>query len=272
MGTLVRRIGIYKIENKVNGKVYIGQSVNIRKRFIEHRYRAYDKKDEDTYSLYLYTAIRKYGKENFAFSVVEECRPEELNDREKYWIAYYKSNLKEYGYNLSDGGDSKYSRNMTNSSNISAKKQRVGKIKDDLRNTDIEVQEIAKRYGVTDATVSSINRGKSWYCTDEQYPIRDTRRKTLYYCPKCGAKLSSKHSNLCKKCDSERQHLVRGNFPGVETLTEDVDNYGLTELAKKYGVSTTTICRWSKKYNIPLKGWNQKRRLKYEQVQQQRDE
>jgi DNA-binding MurR/RpiR family transcriptional regulator len=46
----------------------------------------------------------------------------------------------------------------------------------------------------------------------------------------------------------------------------DVNNYGLKELSKKYGVSEPTVCRWSKKYGVPLKGWNQERRLKYEQV------
>ena len=57
MGKLIQKIGIYKIENKVNGKVYIGQSINIRKRFIEHRYRAFD--DVNYYGLK--ELSKKYG-------------------------------------------------------------------------------------------------------------------------------------------------------------------------------------------------------------------
>lgn len=78
-----------KIENKVNGKVYIGQSVNVKKRFIEHRYRAYDENDKKSYGLYLYVAIRKYGIENFSFMIIEECPKEKLNERERFWIQYY---------------------------------------------------------------------------------------------------------------------------------------------------------------------------------------
>ena len=267
MGKLKRITGIYKIENKINGKVYIGQSVNIKKRFIEHRYRAYDTKDEKTFGLYLYCAIRKYGKENFSFSIIEECSTEALNEKEIYWIRYYQSNQKEYGYNLSDGGNSKYSRIMTSGTNISSRKEKILEIQDLLIHTDIPIKEIAKQYGMTKESITNINRGRSWHHEDMTYPLRDARKPTYYYCSQCGKKLSTKYSKLCRKCDSERQHLIRGHFPGIDEFEEDIDNYGLKELSKKYGVSEQTIYRWSKKYNLPLKGWNQTRRLKYEQVQ-----
>lgn len=267
MGKLIQRIGIYKIENKVNGKVYIGQSINIKKRFIEHRYRACDESDDKTYGLYLYAAMRKHGIENFSFTIIEECSKEELNEREMYWIQYYKSNQKEYGYNLSDGGDSKYSRDMASGTNISGRKTKILEIKNLLLNSDIPIQEIAERYGMTDTSISNINRGRSWWSSDAVYPLRDTRKPKIYYCPKCGKKLSTKKSKLCKKCDSERQHIERGHFPGIDVFAYDINNYGLRELSKKYGTSEGTICRWAKKYNMPLKGWNQERRLKYEQVQ-----
>ncbi len=263
MGKAKPKIGIYKIENKINGKIYIGQSVNIAKRIIEHKYRAFDEKDERTYSLYLYVAMRKYGKQNFSFDIIEECQKEALNEKEQYWIQHYKSNQKEYGYNLSDGGDSKYSRNMTSGTNVSLRKQKIAEIKDLLINTSIPIQEIAKRYGLTTASITNINRGKSWFCVDAKYPLRDTRKPNCYYCPQCGDKLSTKHSKLCRRCDSERQNYAHG-FPGVDAMTEDVSNYGLKELSKKYGVAERTVWRWSKKYNIPLQGWNQERRLKCE--------
>lgn len=244
---MMKITGIYKIENKFNGKVYIGQSVNIKKRFVEHRYRAFDEKDEKTYGLYLYVAIRKYGKENFSFSIIEECDKEELNSREMYWIDYYKSNQKEHGYNLSDGGDSKYTRNMNCDTNMSAKKQKIAQIKELLINTDMPIQEIAQQFDMTTASITNINRGHSWCCADVNYPLRDTRKPTLHYCPNCGKQLSSKNSKLCKKCDAERQHIVRGHFPGVDSFAHDINNYGLRELSKKYGVSEGTVCRWSKK-------------------------
>lgn len=90
-------IGIYKIENKINQHVYIGQSNNIETRWKQHR--ANIKNGTQT----IYKAIRKYGLNNFDFSVLEECSLSELNEREKYWINFYNSY--ENGYNENLGGE-----------------------------------------------------------------------------------------------------------------------------------------------------------------------
>ena len=61
--------GIYKITNKVNGKVYIGQSRDIKRRWYEHRK---VKGDYDRHSYPLYSAIEKYGIDNFEFEIIEK--------------------------------------------------------------------------------------------------------------------------------------------------------------------------------------------------------
>ena len=92
--------GIYKIENKINKHIYIGQSINILKRWTEHT------KDSKKYlNLTLYKAFNKYGIKNFLFSIIEECQKEKLDEREIYWIKYYDSYKN--GYNMTPGG--KYS-------------------------------------------------------------------------------------------------------------------------------------------------------------------
>ena len=92
--------GIYKIENKINHHIYIGQSVHIYNRWKYHKYEGHWKDN------YLYNAFKKYGIENFDFSIIEKTLPnkEILNEREKYWIKYYNSYKN--GYNLTEGGDS----------------------------------------------------------------------------------------------------------------------------------------------------------------------
>lgn len=88
--------GIYRITNKLNNKCYVGQSVNIKKRWQYYRHGSKD----NTPILF---AIRKYGVDNFSFEIIEECTIEIINDREKYWIEKLNS-ISPFGYNLSSGG------------------------------------------------------------------------------------------------------------------------------------------------------------------------
>ncbi len=94
--------GIYCFENLINGKKYVGQAHNIERRIYEHEY--YLRKGNDK-SVALQRAVNKYGLENFKTSIVEKCPRESMSEREIYWISFYKSNNKNYGYNLSSGGE-----------------------------------------------------------------------------------------------------------------------------------------------------------------------
>ena len=91
---------IYKITNKINGKVYIGQTIHtIERRFSRHCLL------NQNGCVALHNAIIKYGKENFIVELVEEVPVEKLNEREIYWISYYKSTDKKFGYNILLGGN-----------------------------------------------------------------------------------------------------------------------------------------------------------------------
>lgn len=92
---------IYKITNKINGKVYIGKTLNsIQKRWREH---LIDSKKRRCEKRPLYSAINKYGEENFEIEQIEECSHDILNERECYWIEYFGSFKN--GYNATVGGD-----------------------------------------------------------------------------------------------------------------------------------------------------------------------
>jgi len=88
---------IYKVHNKLNGKIYIGQtSSDIKQRVCEHLMIGG--------SPVFHKALKKYGIENFDASVIDTAENrEELNEREKYWIKFYDCKAPN-GYNLSDGG------------------------------------------------------------------------------------------------------------------------------------------------------------------------
>lgn len=99
--------GIYKITNLVNGKIYIGESVDIYRRISQHKKIGKSKngykRDKDKP---LYRALKKYGIDNFSFEIIEECEQNIRFDREMYWISYYGCTTKRgKGYNQSDGGE-----------------------------------------------------------------------------------------------------------------------------------------------------------------------
>ena len=91
---------IYKITNKVNGKSYIGQTIqNVKERFYQH---CATKCSQAILNMVIHKAITKYGKSNFTIEVIEEVESANLNDRERYWIKYYDSYNN--GYNSTEGG------------------------------------------------------------------------------------------------------------------------------------------------------------------------
>lgn len=94
--------GIYKITNKINRHYYVGQAVDIKARFREHRFSARHIEHKDHNSP-IHKALCKYGCNNFLCEVLEECTRTQLNDREIYWIDKLKA--RENGnYNILAGG------------------------------------------------------------------------------------------------------------------------------------------------------------------------
>lgn len=93
---------IYVVTNKINGKQYVGQTTKgLEQRKKEHLYEARGKR----FNYPLYNAIRKYGEENFEWSILEENvkKQSHLDILEKFWIIKLKTRG-EYGYNIREGG------------------------------------------------------------------------------------------------------------------------------------------------------------------------
>lgn len=86
---------IYKATNLINGKSYIGQTKNFEIRKSQHL------KAKDNYIFHL--ALKKYGAMNFEWTILEECKDEELNEKEIYWIEQYDTYNN--GYNSTKDGD-----------------------------------------------------------------------------------------------------------------------------------------------------------------------
>lgn len=86
--------GIYKITSP-SGKVYIGQSVDIKRRFT-----SYKTLNKSKRQVKLYNSFVKYGIDNHIFEIIEECVLDLLNERERYWQEYYDVLKSSKGLNL----------------------------------------------------------------------------------------------------------------------------------------------------------------------------
>lgn len=228
------KIGIYKITNLKNNKVYIGQSRNISQRWKRH---VSDSKNSSKpgYDYPLYRAFRKEGIENFEFTILEECSYDELNEKEIAIISLFDATNPSKGYNLTRGG--------TYGTPLTLSLAQVSEIKYYLRDSDLTQENISYLFGVSQRTISSINIGQTWGEQDEVYPIR----KSGSVCSVCGKKISL-NSNNCLDCFREKQ---ASSIPERAILKSLIYEKSFSEVGKMFSVSDTAIKKWCKRHNLP---------------------
>ena len=175
---------IYKYTNKINGKVYIGQTNNLQKRFNGHKSEAFNPKSKG-YNLPFHCAIRKYGIKNFIYEVLEEIEDGEsqdfINDREIFFIDFYHSLTTENGYNLTMGGDGCPKPPLTYEEKLSRSKLFTS---DEIKDTqqrllnDEEFDDIEEIYKpkLKRTFLVNINTGTNFYNPDFNYPLKKNAR------------------------------------------------------------------------------------------------
>ena len=228
-------VGIYKITNLINGKAYIGQSVDIRRRWNKHRYNAFNPNSE-SYNFPICCALRKYGVENFKFEIIEECINDKLDEREIYWITYYDTY--HCGYNNTLGG--KESKKEPD--------EKILNIIKDLKNTEMSHREIAEKWGVSKTVVTMINIGASWRQEGQQYPIRKyISSGNSNICPLCGGNKDYK-AIYCKDCRTKENLNARPTKDELELL---IITNSLMRVGEMFNVSDNAIRKWCKAYDLP---------------------
>lgn len=246
-----RICGIYKITNKVNGKVYIGQSVHIKQRWKNHKKDAFWEKGSE-YNYPLYRAMRKYGIENFSFEVLEQCQQSELNEKEIQYIAAYQSWGKN-GYNQCEGGNSQaHNQKLTETD--------VQKIILRLKSSFEPLSIIAQDFNVGLTTMYNINIGEAYYQENETYPIRpklstilpSTLLRKNPTCIICGAKVN-RYGNRCRACASaalrnEHKESFREN---PILLAKLVKEKGFEAVGRDFNVTGKAISKWCNSFGIP---------------------
>jgi group I intron endonuclease len=253
---------IYKITNIINKKCYIGQTQNYKTRFAAHKNALRKNQHENPH---LQLAWNKYGEENFKFEIIEHI--ENYNEREIYWISFYQSTDKKYGYNIMAGGEEPP---HINGSKIS--QQQAETIRKLLMNANT-VDEVLELYpNITKGHLNKINQGKAWKDENLQYPLcnpnpdvftaeevdliiadlvsGDLTQKEIakkYNCSRtsitainCGAHFYKENidypirkSRICK--------LTTTDVMGIVALLQD-DTYSMKQIADMYNTTLSSIC------------------------------
>jgi len=158
--------GIYKIDFP-NGKIYIGQAKDIKERMRHHN-------NPNNLETLVDQKIKQYLGKVKNFTLLEynldPNNQTELDKKEIYYIQYYKSTIKENGYNISPGGNS---GNPLVCQPKFSKEETLEIIKLIQNNPTIRFTEIAKQYDCHINTIQKINQGYSPYHFENiSYPIR----------------------------------------------------------------------------------------------------
>lgn len=161
---------VYKITNRINGKIYIGQTVGkLEVRWKEHQ----RSKDNAIF----HKAVHKYGAENFTVEQIDIATSfDELDAKEKYWIAFYDS--RRTGYNMTDGGSS----GAVHIKRSDATKKRIAEaifgekhwhatkvMNVETREVFATVSEAARKYGTSKSNISGCCNGRKHYNTCKGY-------------------------------------------------------------------------------------------------------
>lgn len=202
---------IYAYKKRSTQKiVYVGQTVQLEVRHKKHI--QYDPFNLNTreYDYPLSRGIRKYGEEEYELIILEDnLLKEELNEREKYWIAFYDTYFN--GYNQSTGGSNPVKPIFT--------EDKIDLVIDMLRDESYSYQDIINKTGISMTHIYNINTGKRRKRDNLNYPIRESNTKGTK-----GLKLSPEE---CKE---------------VHQLLKDT-RLSIEEIAEMYSCEKTTISR-----------------------------
>lgn len=186
---------IYCITNKINGKQYVGKTCDtIEQRFKEHISSINTQRDKKRP---LYSAMRKYGVDNFVISLLEECPEKEADERECFWIN--KLNTYNNGYNATMGGDGNLKYNHDK---IWEKYQELGKI-----------SETAHYFGCDRRVVKSIINKHGIYneANPSNLPVYQLDKNTL--------EIVANYPSIAAAC-----RAINGTPPSIKSATTNINN------------------------------------------------
>jgi len=224
---------IYKIRNKINNKIYIGQTIrSLNERISEYK--------NGLGNEYLNNAFNKYGWDNFEFSIIDTANTiEELNNKEIKYIIEYKSNQKEFGYNIQSSGNNATTTidtiNKMSKSHLGIKQNEEWINKRIAISGSDEAKKYGKRKSEDEKKQLSKKSAKFWLGKSRSDETKQKISKTK----KMNGLSEYQKQKICKK-------VYRINIK-----TNEITVFDSTNKASEYiGVNQSTISRWCSKQRI----------------------
>ncbi|MGF9774798.1 GIY-YIG nuclease family protein [Priestia aryabhattai] len=220
---------IYVITNKINGKKYIGQAKDYRKRRREHRN---DLKGKRHHNKHLQRAWDKYGENSFTFEVIAVVRCSMLDDAEIHYIAHFNSF--EQGYNRTTGGDGARGYKHTKESKAKLRQANQGE------------------------------NNPNTLLTDEQREIvyRDTQHTDVYWAEKFGVKrkavnqvrLGKSGTHVTKRINNEEGFFHSAHLARLEAKEAGVNRSAPKPVAQIDAITGKIIRVWESAYEADCEG------------------
>lgn len=171
---------IYKVTNKVNGKIYIGLTTfTIFKRMRGHY------NSSKTPKFHFHLALKKYNEEDFVWEVIDRCESgqyDDLKEMEVAWINYYDSYNNGYNSTLGGEGILGCQNTRTEESNLKIAKltkKEVFSIIKMYNNTDLPLAVIGDNFSVSAGAVFDIVKKKTWVKITKDIKIRQRQQPKI---------------------------------------------------------------------------------------------
>jgi len=223
---------IYRLINLTTGKSYVGQSVNVIKRRLQHFSNLKCGRHENDY---LQKSYNKYGQSSFIFEILEEIdglTQEEVNNREKLWIEHFNSY--DEGYNLTQGGDGTQGRSFS----IEERKKRSIKMAGSGNHFFGKKHSIETRKRLS--AIGSLRTGSKNHFYGKTHSEDWKEQRQLLYKRKKEAGWVSPNKGMAKPKEAVR--AMKQNMPQrKEIVVDGIEYASISECSRKLGLHRATI-------------------------------
>ncbi len=246
---------IYKITNKLNSKIYIGRSKNALKRFKEHI--SLSKRPKDKKFSSIHRALNKYGQDNFIFEIIEvidvgiHSNFELAKSREIYWISFFKTQIKKFGYNLTAGGDG--ALNISEESKQKRRRKMLGRKYSEEHRLKISIGNTGKTLSQSVKDKISIkNSGKNNGMFERIISDESRKKMSFFQSKRIRKPLSEEHKQKIRNAKQKQDMSFRIS---IEIKNEIINLYNSRlytkkQLVTKFNLKFNTIVKIIRSHKI----------------------